>query len=372
MVLEENALLGTTEYSVMIHGDWLADKIQKTLQKLRSRRLGGKKAMDVVTEVLQNPLVRGSVSNKNFFACHTAVYRWWKSFPEVLIIEDSTVLKTRGGAKHRLLNFSVLDSHSIPFPVAGCAVRHREDKPGYVFAFQELRKVMEEFGIAEPTYVQTNSECAEFEKWCKEAFPKSVVYVDNRHARTAEAKEVLEAMPSEGMENAKGAYLRWAAIVEETELRMFKNEQNFEYRKPFFAEMEKRLVSWAKPFQTKPMSEYVNDTEYKFENLYNELEMVRLLLKDFVTAYETLQVKHGVEEAFASAELDDFYENVMHKISHVIAGRPGEENHRGLILCPPGLSLRSRSCHDEVSGQKAVSQRLPSPLAQHLCGVGSG
>ncbi|KAG5360676.1 hypothetical protein CJU89_3754 [Yarrowia sp. B02] len=219
LVLEEKARLGT-ELEGEFHRDYRLKDIKrdtaKMLKELRERRLGNKVPMQVVAEVLQNPLMRGPISSNNFFFYHTDVYRWWKTYHEVLIIETSNTLKLRDSIAYRVIAFFAQDCNNRTFPIATCVtdnVKKRGEKPGYLFALEELQKVMKEFGIPEPEVVQTNAEPAEFEEQWRDAFPDARLIVDNYKLRLDEAWDKAEELIEDPKAQSE-AIDRWARLAD--------------------------------------------------------------------------------------------------------------------------------------------------------------
>ncbi|KAG5360644.1 hypothetical protein CJU89_3722 [Yarrowia sp. B02] len=112
-------------------------------------------------------------------------------------------------------------------------------------------------------------------------------------------------------------------------------------------------------FMTKPMYQFVDFSGLVAANYkFNELELMRALLKKFVSCHKAFQQAHGVDEAFANPEYDDFYKNVVHNISPdvlEIVGLSGESETLPLTCSCFNQGL---PCGHEVIEKKLLGRKL--------------
>lgn len=279
-------------------------------------RIKGTTPVKAVVKLLHSPHLRGALqysvdSPGSIFFAHVEGYRYWKTYPEVVLFtEDQKYVID--GQEWVLMMFHGVDSGNREFPICACLTEEEGNKAQF-WALMQYQRMLKDYGLPDPVYVLAETD-NDFVSKCRHMFPKARVHIDTT-LRVKNAESLASKVFKNKLDREK-AMKMWSDIVTSTEIitpepcspemTRFLNEDTYFLR----------LLSDT-PFLVKDMDFY--RLRY-FDPLDpdlspNKFEMVRHFLKGFVSQYEYIDKAHGYLFSLTQNGFGAFYDNVQHWIS---------------------------------------------------------
>lgn len=140
------------------------------------RRKDGKTPLEALHQLIQMPPLRGSFRNtveapESVFFAHTHGYRWWKTYPEVVVIEERPENKTG----FRTLLIRGVDCDGNFFPICVCLTDSEPENGTWVWFLEQFKKMLGDYDIAHPSYIHVVGDG--LKEVCTQMFPE--VYANN-------------------------------------------------------------------------------------------------------------------------------------------------------------------------------------------------
>lgn len=261
--------------------------------------------------LLKCPFVRIRKHDNDTFFAHTDGYRLWKTYPEVMLVEDIA---------QGVIMFRGIDCHGQTFPVAACIV---DDDPNWNWIFTQLKELLDDYNIAHPGFFQIDIDetCV---KQCFKVFRKAHEYLDPDAGETMAEEEIQEFM-----QRGQGAALGlWEEVVNaenEIEVDRLMSKMSYSYKgektQAFLDHMENKLymVSIAEKnmsfhFGVRECAHYKRS--WGVDDVEGVEEQVKLLLRAFVEIYEARSRENGHQLVSTKPDYSDFYKDVLHIVSY--------------------------------------------------------
>lgn len=130
-------------------------------------------------QLLNAPFIFSRTNGSNLFFAHTQGYRFWRAYPEVMLIED-VLCRTINEKHYRVVMIRGVDCHDEAVPIAAAVVHVIEDDDKnetavYRWILEQLTALLEAFNLPNPGFVQVR--CDAFEA-CQKTFPDSYIFLD--------------------------------------------------------------------------------------------------------------------------------------------------------------------------------------------------
>lgn len=260
--------------------------------------------------LLSSPYVRIRLlaDVNNLFFAHTDGCRLWKTYPEVILVEE---------VSPGVVLFRGIDCHAATFPVAACLI---EKTPNWNWMFTQLKELFDDYQIAHPGFFQIDIDetCV---KQCYRVFRNAHQYLDKKAGALFAQNEVRKFMT-----NGWEALSLWDEIVQaenEIEQDRLMDKMYSCYRggtKQFLKHMEKKLYmvsvgekNMSLHFGVRECARYKRS--WGIEGVSDVEQKVVRLLKTFVEIYEVRSRTNGQQLVSTRPEYTVFYKDVLHIVS---------------------------------------------------------
>lgn len=363
---------GSSEYSTAF-----SRMINGHLHMKKQKRLNKRDPFEVTRELISNPLLRGAfqivgdrISNKSIFFAHTQGLMWWRAYPEVVIIDSKWEQRISDQSYYRAVSIRCVSSQNEEIPICVCLTEKTGSdikKSVWEWILQQYIKLLQEFKIALPTYIQTDSD-DNLLTACNKIIPTVLVQLEGQE-RIAKSAE-MRARPSPDTFSQRQEVLRqWEEIInapDETTMCTLLTEaklRNTIFFGKAFATLEQRLLkpsskafkNAGKHYHVMPMSE--TREGFTVEKPLNILELVRGILKDIVDSYEKLTESYAKLSVYTEPGYDHFYLHVLHHISYLALKRVRDAD-RSVLDSPCACSNQGYPCVHEISYIKQRGRKL--------------
>lgn len=331
-------------------------KDKKQLKQLREACLEGGTPYSALWKLLSAPFIRARVRVNNhdapeyIFLHHQDSYRLWKTFPEILLV-DNRLGWLVGGKFQRLITFTGVDSNDQGFPIAMCLVettkKAQMDLASWNWVFKQLKELCTDYKVSEPSFIQ-NSCSVESCKSSEKAF-NGYTFMDQELQTQVEDETVSKYY--RGSKNAGYAINAWHNVVfAEDEYMMERTLSKSrgmlcpKGEKKFLGDMKKHMYRAGncmkqenQHFDVYQNSEYPGDWSVK-EKPANIFELVRSLLHSVAEQCQEIGSVHAESSVTLKQQYSSVLDNVARSVSTIALDFVEKELVKMKHVTPPKYS----------------------------------
>lgn len=320
-----------------------------------------------IEELLKSPHVRHARdANGNLFLAHTQGYRWWRAYPEVVLVDDTDVHMVDETHPHRTVVIRGVDCHDKSFPIAACicplnSKRADISSSTWAWIYNQLKELLQDYKVAFPGFFQATGTFEGLDR-AAEAFPDAHVHLDPE-CIAAWTKKTASSF-FKPLSKAKKLLVTWKKAIDnfdedgvKDKLADLKRKGSAEDKK-FLRAMEKQLKRTAWCYKNQRLHFNV-DSCSKLKEPWGEADaspdhvfpMVESLLKSFAKSYEDRSKEHA--EALVTTPTNYINHPLFDKVLHTISFR----------------ALEMVACLDRSLAHRTLSNCVcPWPVSSgHIC-----